>query len=981
MRRSLAAALGFGCVLALFASCFHRALLNDEQFAYRDAGHFYYPLYERVQQEWAKGRVPLWDARENSGMPLLGNPTAAVLYPGKLIYAALPYPWAARAYPIAHVLLAMIGTFLLMRSWRTSQSGSLLAAMAYGFGAPILFQYCNIIFLVGAAWVPFGLWAIDGWLRTGRRLSMVGLAIVLSMQALGGDPEAAYVMGLCAGGYAIGLTIARRRQDRRVPPISSWKLVASASLVLVIWIAVVFACALLLPGTRAKGPPVGPVASARWFPYLIDAVWLAVGLTCLAKPHLRRGPLATMFAGLGFAGLLAGLLSAAQLLPVFEFTGKTMRAAPDGPHDIYPFSLEPYRLAEAVWPEVLSSNRDGNHAWGVLIPPAHKAFEWVPSIYLGGLTLVLALSAIGLRGLGARRVWLSWIVVVSTLAALGEYAGPLWIARCVPQVAKIVGEHDPFDSSAIRADGQLRDGDGSVYNLMTLFLPGFSGFRYPSKLLTFTSVGVAGLAGIGLDRVLSGRWRKAMTIALVFATMSAILLFVVASPGRSVFLGWLESRQKMKGQSVFGPFSPEGAWRGTRSALAQGTILFGLAVVVIALAKRWPRLAASSAIVLVAVDLMVANAPLVLTVPQSLFETPPELVAKLVEAEAADPSPGPFRIHRMSYWDPTGFSLKSSPNRYRELFEWERRTIQPKYAIPFGLSYTQTEGVADLYDYSWFFAPFRVDRNIQAGTRSSVSVDKVVYFPRKAFDLWATRYFLVPAVAANDERRANFSFLFDVEPVYPTQEQFRVAGFLPRWEREEDWRLVKNRNAFPRTWIVHNIELRTPIEGFSKASRDSRQSLMETLLYGGDIYWNAPSRTVQDLRNKAYVETADGTELYRAMSREDRDPKETVDIVVDDDQKVVIEASLTSPGLVVLADIDYPGWELYIDGKRTPIHRTNRMMRGAAVPSGNHRLVYVYNPMSARLGRAISVSGIVLALGLALWCQQNPRSPRLSASW
>ena len=35
-------------------------------------------------------------------MPLLGNPTAAVLYPGKLVFAILPYAWGARTYVVAH---------------------------------------------------------------------------------------------------------------------------------------------------------------------------------------------------------------------------------------------------------------------------------------------------------------------------------------------------------------------------------------------------------------------------------------------------------------------------------------------------------------------------------------------------------------------------------------------------------------------------------------------------------------------------------------------------------------------------------------------------------------------------------------------------------------------------------------------------------------------------------------------------------------
>ena len=62
----------------LATACFHKAI-QGEQFDYRDAAHFYYPLYQRVQTEWEVGRWPLWEPEENAGIPLLGNPTAAVL--------------------------------------------------------------------------------------------------------------------------------------------------------------------------------------------------------------------------------------------------------------------------------------------------------------------------------------------------------------------------------------------------------------------------------------------------------------------------------------------------------------------------------------------------------------------------------------------------------------------------------------------------------------------------------------------------------------------------------------------------------------------------------------------------------------------------------------------------------------------------------------------------------------------------------------
>src|SRR5262249_49978624 len=94
-----------GCVLALVVACFGPVPLNTRQFSPRYAGEFYYPLYQRVQEEWRAGRWPLWEPGENGGVPLLGNPSAAVLYPGKLVYA-LPYAWAARVYVVMHVVVA-----------------------------------------------------------------------------------------------------------------------------------------------------------------------------------------------------------------------------------------------------------------------------------------------------------------------------------------------------------------------------------------------------------------------------------------------------------------------------------------------------------------------------------------------------------------------------------------------------------------------------------------------------------------------------------------------------------------------------------------------------------------------------------------------------------------------------------------------------------------------------------------------------------
>src|SRR5262249_46381325 len=136
------------CLAGLVLTCFGGVLLRDRQFGLRDAADFYYPLNLRVQQEWEAGRWPLWAPESSGGTPLLGQPTTAVFYPGTLVFFGPSYPWAARLYVIGHVLIASGAMGWLLRRWRVSAAGATIGSLAYGFGAPVLSQTCNVIYLV-----------------------------------------------------------------------------------------------------------------------------------------------------------------------------------------------------------------------------------------------------------------------------------------------------------------------------------------------------------------------------------------------------------------------------------------------------------------------------------------------------------------------------------------------------------------------------------------------------------------------------------------------------------------------------------------------------------------------------------------------------------------------------------------------------------------------------------------------------------------
>lgn len=78
---------------------------------------------------------------------------------------------------------------------------------------------------------------------------------------------------------------------------------------------------------------------------------------------------------------------------------------------------------------------------------------------------------------------------------------------------------------------------------------------------------------------------------------------------------------------------------------------------------------------------------------------------------------------------------------------------------------------------------------------------------------------------------------------------------------------------------------------------------------------------------------------------------------------VAVQASLNSPGVLVLADSFYPGWRVYVDGNESKILRANFFFRGVSLPAGEHLVEFRYRPASFTIGLAISLAtlcGVIL---------------------
>ncbi len=258
--------------------------------------------------------------------------------------------------------------------------------------------------------------------------------------------------------------------------------------------------------------------------------------------------------------------------------------------------------------------------------------------------------------------------------------------------------------------------------------------------------------------------------------------------------------------------------------------------------------------------------------------------------------------------------------------------------------------------------------------------EPVIYLPRRAYDLWNTRYFIVPAFANGwrDEARASAAFRFESELVYPEAGRFdgpHGKEDSKHWIDSQDYEVLRNAQEFPRSWVVH---IARPIQSFEESSRDLRAAAMKEILYAGDLFWNEQGLTPFDPRGVAWVDSADIARIAPKLSGLPPEKSETVKVRYPDPQRVILEVTLQSSGLVILSDVHYPGWQLKIDDDPAPIYRVNVSMRGALVAAGPHRLEYSFAPRSFQIGFIGSFAGICAWLALGLYCTVRPVHPVLA---
>ena len=159
--------------------------------------------------------------------------------------------------------------------------------------------------------------------------------------------------------------------------------------------------------------------------------------------------------------------------------------------------------------------------------------------------------------------------------------------------------------------------------------------------------------------------------------------------------------------------------------------------------------------------------------------------------------------------------------------------------------------------------------------------------------------------------------------------------------------LFDNTQALPRTFIVHEAKTLQGRDAIFKELASAEFNPLKCVIL------EEPSKLTRNISSENYPQEPNPTIIEYSPNR------------------VTIKTTLQDDGYLVLGDTFYPGWNAYMDGRKSKILKTNYVMRSVFLEKGEHIVKFVYEPKSFTIGMIITLASVVILIPVSIFYNKH----------
>lgn len=155
-------------------------------------------------------------------------------------------------------------------------------------------------------------------------------------------------------------------------------------------------------------------------------------------------------------------------------------------------------------------------------------------------------------------------------------------------------------------------------------------------------------------------------------------------------------------------------------------------------------------------------------------------------------------------------------------------------------------------------------------------------------------------------------------------------------------RVFERPNAFPRVFVVHRAVF--------QADEDKSLNLL--------------NRMKTRLRRMVVINHPAISEIEESLKDTPVVDQSKASIIKYTPNEVLINAHLEHAGFLVLSDAFHPDWKVIVDGREERIFQTDYLLRSVFLEGGQHKVRFVFRPLSFYLGGIVSLVALLILFSL-----------------